>query len=41
MLTGVGGRAGLRSTHVGGGIVLVDRYNLLTRLHGRTFPGPP
>jgi hypothetical protein len=26
---------------VGGDIVLVYRYNLLTRLHGRTFPGPP
>jgi hypothetical protein len=30
MLTGVGGRTVLRS----------NRYNLLTRLHGRPFPGP-
>jgi hypothetical protein len=26
--------------HVGGDIVLVYRYNLLSRLRGRTFPGP-
>ena len=26
--------------HVGGEIVLVYRYNLLTRVQGRTFPGP-
>jgi hypothetical protein len=26
--------------HVGGDVVMVYRYNLLTRLHGRTFPGP-
>jgi hypothetical protein len=25
---------------VGGEIVLVYRYNLLTRVQGRTFPGP-
>ncbi len=26
--------------HVGINIVMIYRYNLLTRLHGRTFPGP-
>ncbi len=26
--------------HVGGDVVMIYRYNLLTRLHGRTFPGP-
>jgi hypothetical protein len=25
---------------VGGDVVMIYRYNLLTRLHGRTFPGP-
>ena len=26
--------------HVGGDVVMIYRYNLLSRLHGRTFPGP-
>jgi hypothetical protein len=26
--------------NVGGHIVMIYHYNLLTRLHGRTFPGP-
>ena len=26
--------------HVGGDVVMIYRYNLLTRLHGRAFPGP-